>query len=92
MAEARGIAKIVEASGNAKLRVSFFRPFYGDYWILALDPDYRWALVGEPRREFGWVLARGPQLAESELQVVLARAVAVGYDARQFVRTSHSLE
>lgn len=46
--QAKGVAKIVEGSHNAKLRVSFFRPFYGDYWVLALGPDYPWVLVGEP--------------------------------------------
>jgi lipocalin len=53
-----GIAKIVEGSYNAKLRVNFFRPFYGNYWVPALDPCYKWVLVGEPKRAFGWVLAR----------------------------------
>jgi len=60
--QATGIAKIVEGSHNAKLRVSFFRPFYGNYWILALDPDYRWVVVGEPGREYGWILARSKTL------------------------------
>ena len=48
--EAKGRAKIVEGSGNAKLRVSFFWPFYGDYWVLALDDDYTEVLVGTPNR------------------------------------------
>jgi apolipoprotein D and lipocalin family protein len=79
-----GVAKVVEGSGNAKLRVSFFRPFYGDYWVLALDPDYRWVLVGEPRRQFGWVLSRTPQLAPADLDAAFARAVALGYDRAAF--------
>ncbi|MBX9699277.1 MAG: lipocalin family protein, partial [Acetobacteraceae bacterium] len=44
--EASGSAYVVEGSNGAKLRVSFFWPFYGDYWVLGLDPDYRWAVVG----------------------------------------------
>jgi apolipoprotein D and lipocalin family protein len=85
--EALGIARVVAGSGNAKLRVSFFRPFYGDYWILALDPDYRWALVGEPGREYGWVLSRTPQLDEASLEAALDLAEARGFDRASFRRT-----
>ncbi len=90
IAEVNGIAKIVEGSGNAKLRVSFFRPFYGDYWVLALDPDYQWVLVGEPRRKFGWVLSRTPAMSEPELQHALDRAVALGYAREEFRRTTQT--
>src|SRR5574343_1764548 len=48
-----GHAKPVEGSGNAKLRVTFFWPFYGNYWVLDLDPDYQQVLVGEPSRQYG---------------------------------------
>ncbi len=82
--EAIGIAKIVEGSNNAKLRVSFFRPFYGNYWVLALDPDYIWVLVGEPKRKFGWVLARGTNLDPTTLNQILDRAVTLGYDRAAF--------
>ena len=82
-----GIAKVVPGSGNARLRVSFFRPFYGDYWILAFGPGERWVLVGEPKRQFGWVLSRTPQLPPSELDAALARAEALGYDRRAFKTT-----
>lgn len=82
--EAIGIAKIVEGSNNAKLRVSFFRPFYGNYWVLALDPDYKWVLVGEPKRTFGWVLARDNKLDPATLNQILDRAVVLGYDRAAF--------
>ncbi len=82
--EAIGIAKIVEGSYNAKLRVSFFRPFYGNYWVLALDPDYKWVLVGEPKRTFGWVLARETTLDAATLNQILDRAVNLGYDRAAF--------
>jgi apolipoprotein D and lipocalin family protein len=82
--EAIGIAKIVEGTNNAKLRVSFFRPFYGNYWVLALDPDYKWVLVGEPKRKFGWVLARESKLDEATLNPILDRAVSLGYDRNAF--------
>ena len=82
-----GVAKVVAGSGNAKLRVSFFRPFCGDYWVLALAPDDRWALVGEPGRRFGWVLSRTPQLAPADLEAALARADALGFARAAFKRT-----
>ena len=82
-----GVAKVVDGSANAKLKVSFFRPFYGDYWVLALGPDYRWALVGEPRREFGWVLSRTPQMAPADLDAALKQAEALGYARTAFKPT-----
>lgn len=82
--EAIGIAKIVDGSNNAKLRVSFFRPFYGNYWVLALDPDYKWVLVGEPKRTFGWVLARETTLDAATLNQILDRAMNLGYDRAAF--------
>jgi apolipoprotein D and lipocalin family protein len=85
--EAKGVAKIVEGSNNAKLRVSFFRPFYGDYWVLALEPNYQWVLVGEQSREYGWILSRQAKLDDATLNQILDRAVALGYDRTRFVRS-----
>lgn len=82
--KAQGVAKIVEGSNNAKLRISFFRPFYGNYWVLALDPDYKWVLIGEPKRTFGWVLARDTNLDPATLNQILDRAVTLGYDRTAF--------
>jgi apolipoprotein D and lipocalin family protein len=88
--QASGVAKLVEGSHGAKLRVSFFRPFYGDYWILALDPDYHWVLVGEPGRRYAWILAREPKLDEATLEQLLTRATALGFDRKGFLRTPHT--
>lgn len=85
--EAKGQAKIVEGSGNAKLRVSFFWPFYGDYWVLSLDPAYSQVLVGEPGRDYAWVLSRTRQMDEAQLQALLDRAAALGFDRKAFLRT-----
>ncbi len=85
-----GHAHVVEGSGNAKLRVSFFRPFYGDYWVLALDPSYSQVLVGEPGREYAWILARSPVIDDASLQALLARAQALGFDRKGFQFTVQS--
>lgn len=88
--QANGIARLVEGSNGAKLKVSFFRPFYGDYWILELDPDYRWVLVGEPSRKYAWILARQPTLDEATLERGLSRAAVLGFDRQAFLRTPHT--
>ncbi|MFP5410980.1 MAG: lipocalin family protein [Gammaproteobacteria bacterium] len=87
---ARGIARVVEGSGNGKLRVSFFRPFYGNYWILARDPDYRWVLVGEPTRRYAWILARTSRLDPDIRETLFARAAALGFDRSAFRATPHT--
>lgn len=86
---AKGKAKIVEGSGNAKLRVSFFWPFYGDYWVLDLDPAYQMVLVGEPSRRYAWILSRTPKPDEAEVQRLLAKAGQLGFDVKAFRRTGH---
>lgn len=84
---ATGIAKTVEGSFGAKLRVSFFRPFYGDYWVLALNPNPidGWVLVGEPSRRYAWIMSRSPHLSRSVLMQVMDKAVLMGYSRQQFV-------
>lgn len=82
-----GHAKVVEGSANAKLKVTFFWPFYGNYWVLDLDSDYRHVLIGEPSRKYAWVLSRTPQMDESSLQQLLERAAELGFDRGAFQRT-----
>ncbi|UPY35282.1 lipocalin family protein [Sediminicoccus sp. KRV36] len=82
---ARGEAYVVEGSNNTRLRVSFFWPFHGDYWVLGLDPDYRWALVGAPSRRSLWLLSRTPSLPPAELERALAIARAQGFDLAPLV-------
>jgi apolipoprotein D and lipocalin family protein len=83
---AEGVAYAVAGSGNARLRVSFFWPFFGDYWVIGLDPDYRWAVVGEPRRQFLWVLSRTPEMAPADEAAALAAARAQGFDLARLRR------
>lgn len=82
-----GHAKPVDGSGNAKLKVSFFWPFYGDYWVLDLDSGYRAVLVGAPNREYAWVLSRTPKLDDARLQALLDKAASLGFDKAAFQRT-----
>ena len=79
-ASIEGVARVVPGSNNSKLRVSFFWPIEADYWIIALDPDYRWAAVGHPNRKYQWILARTPTLDARTLERVRASLAAQGYD------------
>ncbi|MGD9716372.1 MAG: lipocalin family protein [Sulfuricurvum sp.] len=79
-AEALGRAYPVAESSNSKLEVTFFRPFYGDYWVLMLAPDYRYSVVGDPKRKYLWILARTPSLSENDKSAILERLPALGYD------------
>lgn len=87
---ATGKATVVEGSGNARLKVSFFWPFKADYWVIGLDPEYRWAVVGNPNRKYLWVLSRTPQLPPELLKAALASATAQGYDLTQLKTTAHT--
>jgi apolipoprotein D and lipocalin family protein len=84
---AQGRARIVDRSTNAKLEVSFFRPFWGDYWIIDLADDYSYAVVGHPGRDYLWILARTPTMADATYQGIVARLRAHGYETARLVRT-----
>lgn len=75
-----GKAKIVDAATNAKLKVSFFGPFFGDYWVLDHADDYSWSIVGEGSGRYLWLLSRKLP-TEADRAALTARAKALGYDA-----------
>ncbi|UYZ63752.1 lipocalin family protein [Hymenobacter weizhouensis] len=85
---AAGTARVVDAKTNAKLRVSFFWPFEGDYWILDLDQaDYRYALVGEPGRKNLWILSRTPHLERSLRDRLVAKGRELGFPVDRLIFT-----
>ncbi len=84
---AEGVARVVGDKTNAKLKVSFFWPFEGDYWIIDLDDDYQWAVVGEPCRRFLWVLSRTPTLDGPTYEAILSRLPDKGYDPARLEKT-----
>jgi len=86
---AEGLAKVVDKNTNAKLEVSFvsflgIRPFWGDYWIIGLDENYQWAIVGTPGRKYGWVLSRTPSLPESTMQTIFEMLKSQHYNPDDF--------
>jgi apolipoprotein D and lipocalin family protein len=87
--QARGIARVVDADTRAKLKVSLvsllgWRPFWGDYWIVGLDPNYRWAVVGAPNRKYGWILARSKTLDANSWETISAIIERNGYQRGSF--------
>jgi apolipoprotein D and lipocalin family protein len=89
--QARGTAKLADKKGpNSKLKVTFFWPFYGDYWIINLDPDYKWAVVGAPGRNYLWILSRTPQISDDLHQRLVEDAKQKGFDTSRLVRTKQT--
>ncbi|HQA17225.1 MAG TPA: lipocalin family protein [Novosphingobium sp.] len=78
--DANGRAKVVDTATGAKLKVSFFGPFYGDYWVLDRAEDYSWAIVGEPSGRYLWILSREAAPGKAQVDRLIARAGALGYD------------
>lgn len=76
----QGIARVVDEETNAKLAVTFFGPFEGDYWILELGNDYEYAVVGDPSRKFLWILSREPILDGSLYDDIVSRLPEKGFD------------
>lgn len=78
--QSEGRARVVDTATGAKLKVSFFGPFWGDYWVLDRAEDYSWAIVGEPSGRYLWLLSRVPHPEPQARAAIEARAAVLGYD------------
>ena len=86
---AEGRAKVVVGSGNAKLKVSFFGPFFvARYWVLDHANDYSWSIVGEPSGKYLWILSRDPTPAAEVQHALVDRVRELGYDTTM-IRMTH---
>jgi apolipoprotein D and lipocalin family protein len=90
--EAKGIARVVDTMTNSKLEVSFVRIlgiqlFWGDYWIIGLDVNYKYAIVGSPSRKYGWILSRSPILSQADQKKIFDTLQAQGYNPQSFIFT-----
>lgn len=92
--EATGRAKIVDKNTNAKLKVRFAPSFlsflpmvWGDYWVIDLEPNYQYAVVGTPKRDYLWILCRTPQIDENTYQGIINRIKEQGFDPNKLVKT-----
>jgi lipocalin len=83
---ATGKAKIAGKPTDGHLKVSFFLFFYADYFIMDLDPDYRWALIGSKSDKYLWILSRSPQMDEQVYEMILGKARSLGYDLSELYK------
>ncbi|XP_068648551.1 temperature-induced lipocalin-1-like [Aristolochia californica] len=84
-------------SDEAKLKVKFYVPPFlplipvvGDYWVLFIDDDYQYALIGQPSRKYLWILCRQTHLDEEIYNQLVERAAEEGYDVKKLHKTSQA--
>jgi apolipoprotein D and lipocalin family protein len=88
--KAKGKAKVVDKNSGAKLKVTFFWPFYGDYWIINLGDAYDYAVVGTPDRKYLWILSRTPQMDDKLYSQLVDNAKSKGFNTQNLIRTSQT--
>lgn len=88
--KAEGKARMKDPERPAELEVSFFGPFWGDYWVIDLDDDYRFAVIGQPSRDYLWILSRTPTMPEAMYSGILERLAAQHYPLEPLNRTLHA--
>lgn len=76
----KGKAFVDKNSGNAKLKVQFFWPFKGKYWIIELADDYSYTVVSHPNRKYLWILSRTPKMEETTYQHIISKLKQNGFD------------
>lgn len=86
----RGTAKVPNKAEPGKLKVTFFWPFYGKYWIIDLDKNYQYALVGSPSRKYLWVLSRNREMGDKTFQRLKKIAQEQGFDVSRLIQTPHN--
>lgn len=96
---AKGEAKIVDKTTNAKLEVrfapsvlSFISAVWGDYWIIDLDDNYQYSVVGDPKREYLWILSRTAEMNVTTYQNILRRVEKLGFDPGKLNKTPQNAE
>jgi len=83
----KGKAFVEKGSGNAKLKVQFFWPFKGKYWIIDLAEDYSYVVVSHPNRKYLWILSRTSKMNENLYQQILSRLKENGFDLTKLKTT-----
>lgn len=86
---ARGIAKFKKDKSIAEIKVSFFRPFYSGYNVIAIDKDYQYALVAGRNLSYLWILSRAQTIPENIKKEYLALAEKIGYDTTKLIWVKH---
>jgi apolipoprotein D and lipocalin family protein len=84
--QSKGKAKVVDKATGAKLKVTFFWPFYGDYWIVKLGENYEYSVVGTPNRRYLWILSRTIQMDDKLYLEILEFAKAEGFPTEKIIK------
>jgi apolipoprotein D and lipocalin family protein len=90
LTQSNGWAKVVDQKTGSKLKVTFFWPFFGDYWIIDLSPNCEYAVIGEPSRKYLWILSRTAKMDDRLYAEIAGRLAAKGYDASKLERGRQS--
>ncbi len=90
--EWKGVGWVYDTKTNAEWRVRFLWPFSAIYLVMDLDPDYQWAVIGHPSRDYFWILARKRQMAPTVYDGILARAALQGYDTSRVAKVPQPQE
>jgi apolipoprotein D and lipocalin family protein len=88
----KGVAWVPDKNYPGRLKVRFFWPFSGKYYILDLDKDYRHALVGEPSRKYLWVLSKDKQLDSNIYGSLLEKADQMGFDTKKVIKINQDCQ
>ena len=88
--KAEGKAWVVDKTTNAKLKVSFFWPFSGHYWIIELGKDYEYAVIGHPDREYLWILSRAEEMPGDIYKEILSRLEKHGYNTSRLLKNDQN--
>lgn len=83
--ESTGKARAKKNGTPGQLQVSFFGPFYADYYILDLAPDYSYSVVGSSSPKYLWILSRTPQLTTATKDKILRNLRQRGYDTTKLI-------
>ncbi|MBU1077800.1 MAG: lipocalin family protein [Spirochaetes bacterium] len=88
---AEGKAWVVDKKTNAKLKVQFFWPFRGDYWIIMLDKNYKYSIVSDPDRKFLWILSRTPQMEQGTYNKIIKKLKSLGFDEKKLIKAPQNI-
>lgn len=88
----KGKAFVVPNSGNSRLKVQFFWPFKGDYWIIDLDENYTYAAVGSPNKKYLWILSRKTVMEQDTYATLLKKLENMGFDINKLQKTKHLVQ
>lgn len=88
--QAIGEAQFVNKPTEARLKVSFFKPFWSGYNVIDLDENYKYALIAGDDLDYLWILSREKTIPESFKQRFLSKAKALGYHTENLIWVQHN--